>query len=833
MKHRFDKISASRDREGAKETRTLERRSSANPSLPDGRGSLRTISERRMCKNLRPFADRSRTVAARKRSRRRRHCAFINLFQTSCFLASLFLLLGSVYSFANCDGVAPDVALMPTTQTTSREMTKASGANAVPFKAAPGADQAMDAGAAAYERGVMAEACDQWNRAAQGYAAAGRLAGQCDALLNLAQAQQGDGKYRDARQSLANAQAVAVRMNDRIRMALVLGRLGELFTLTRQFDAARSFLSQGVSIAADDSNTMAMLENDFANLYWAERNQVEAAHAYERSASAARRAGNHFALVRALSNEALVNARDGADPAEAGELASAALDEAGTLPIGHEKAMMLMSIGRAFEEMGKPRKSGASADAKSFASAHEAYEKALSAAAGNDLASSYVLGYTGGLYELEGQFDPALQFSRRAEFLAQQVRSPFAEYRWQWQIGRALTAKGQTEPAIAEYSLAAETLASVQSDIAFGYGNQSQPGSFRESVVPLYYELADLLLRRADGIRNDDDLQRSLHEARAAVELLKQAELEDYFQDRCANRLKSRAKTLEDVAGHCAVVYLISLPDRTEMLIGIGSKIQRMKLGVGAEELNAQVRDLRDKLEDRTTNRYLKPARKLYDWIIRPIEPMLDAAGVDTLVFVPDGALRTIPMSALNDGKQFLIARYAIAVSPGLALMDPRPIRRTEVNVLEAGISKSVGGFPALSFVPAELSSVHKQFGGVELLNEGFTKPRLKQELNDTNFSVVHIASHAQFSGDINRTFLLTYGTSADAIGHLTLDELSRYIQPSRLRDQPIELLTLSACQTAAGDDRAALGLAGVAIKAGRAAPWRRCGRSMIRLPKS
>jgi CHAT domain-containing protein len=40
-------------------------------------------------------------------------------------------------------------------------------------------------------------------------------------------------------------------------------------------------------------------------------------------------------------------------------------------------------------------------------------------------------------------------------------------------------------------------------------------------------------------------------------------------------------------------------------------------------------------------------------------------------------------------------------------------------------------------------------------------------------------------------------------------------IRPSQIRDKPVELLTLSACQTAAGDDRAALGLAGIAVKSG------------------
>jgi len=77
------------------------------------------------------------------------------------------------------------------------------------------------------------------------------------------------------------------------------------------------------------------------------------------------------------------------------------------------------------------------------------------------------------------------------------------------------------------------------------------------------------------------------------------------------------------------------------------------------------------------------------------------------------------------------------------------------------------------------------------------------------NYSIVHIASHGHFDSDAAKTFVLTYD------GKLSLDELERMIRPSQIRDKPVELLTLSACQTAAGDDRAALGLAGIAVKAG------------------
>jgi CHAT domain-containing protein len=47
------------------------------------------------------------------------------------------------------------------------------------------------------------------------------------------------------------------------------------------------------------------------------------------------------------------------------------------------------------------------------------------------------------------------------------------------------------------------------------------------------------------------------------------------------------------------------------------------------------------------------------------------------------------------------------------------------------------------------------------------------------------------------------------------MNQLEQIVGIGQYRDKPVELLTLSACQTAAGDDRAALGLAGVAVKSG------------------
>jgi CHAT domain-containing protein len=176
---------------------------------------------------------------------------------------------------------------------------------------------------------------------------------------------------------------------------------------------------------------------------------------------------------------------------------------------------------------------------------------------------------------------------------------------------------------------------------------------------------------------------------------------------------------------------------------------------------------------------------------------------------VPDGPLRTVPMAVLHDGKQLLINKYAVATTPGLELTDPRPIPREQTTVLAAGLTEGVQGFSPLPNVATELQAVQQLYGGEVLLNKEFVVPSVEQELQEQPFTVVHIASHGQFKSEVKDTFILTFDDK------LTMDRLDQLTSPTRFRDEPLELLTLSACETAAGDDRAALGLAGVAVKAG------------------
>ena len=167
----------------------------------------------------------------------------------------------------------------------------------------------------------------------------------------------------------------------------------------------------------------------------------------------------------------------------------------------------------------------------------------------------------------------------------------------------------------------------------------------------MYFQLADLLLQRADSAANAADLDKMLLEARDSTELLKSAELEDYFQDECVNLLKSKITKVETVSETAAVVYIIPLPDRTEMLVSLPSGLHRLKSPTTDAALYRAAHQFRVNLEKRTTYEYLDQAKQLYDWLIKPLEPLLANTKIDTLVFIPDGALRNIPMGALHDGQ--------------------------------------------------------------------------------------------------------------------------------------------------------------------------------------
>jgi CHAT domain-containing protein len=156
-----------------------------------------------------------------------------------------------------------------------------------------------------------------------------------------------------------------------------------------------------------------------------------------------------------------------------------------------------------------------------------------------------------------------------------------------------------------------------------------------------------------------------------------------------------------------------------------------------------------------------------------------------------------------------LVERVPLAVVPSLTLTDPKPINREGIRLLASGISSSVFGYSPLPNVDREIESVSQTFSGETLMNDEFHTAAFEARIAEKPYGIVHIASHAEFAADASQSYLITYDRK------LPMNELARIIEQARYRDQPLELLTLSACETAAGDERAALGLAGVALRAG------------------
>lgn len=423
---------------------------------------------------------------------------------------------------------------------------------------------------------------------------------------------------------------------------------------------------------------------------------------------------------------------------------------------------------------------------------------------GDQRAESYALGYLGELYERTQQQVEAQKLTEQALILAQAVNAPDVAYRWQWQLGRILKEQSQPEKAIAAYSQAVATLNSIRNDLV-----ASSPDiqfSFRESVEPVYREFVALLLEPAKGEQTNQD---NLRKAREVIESLQLAELDNFFKEAC---LTGRPAQVDQVDPKSAIVYPIILPNRLEVVLSIPKQpLRHYATKIAQKDLEGLVDQMRRSLRRTSSSRErLAIAVKLYDLLIRPAEADLAASNIKTLAFVLDGPIKNLPMAALYDGRQYLIEKYSLALTPGLQLLDPRPLQRQQLKVLIGGLSEERQGFSALPGVETEIQRITAKVPTQVMFNKTFTTETFQTQVSESPFRVIHLATHGQFSSNADKTFILTYDRRID------VKQLGELLQARAQETQnPIELLVLSACQTAEGDRRAALGLAGVAVRSG------------------
>jgi tetratricopeptide (TPR) repeat protein len=412
------------------------------------------------------------------------------------------------------------------------------------------------------------------------------------------------------------------------------------------------YLQKGLLLAQETGHAdlAAAIWHNLGNLFTSQTEYPEALHAYTEGLELAEQTGNRALAARTLTNAAVAAMRHGR-PQEANTRLDQAMQQLGGLEPSHDRAYGLISLGLAYNDL---RVHLPEAHDRLLLQAAKALDEAAKTAEakGDARAASYAWGHLGALYEEEQRYQEALRLTRHAAFAAQQVQVPESLYRWQWQTGRLFKALGQSDAAIAAYRRAVATLQSFRLERIPSVSWRRT--SFRQDVGPVYFELVDLLLQKAASLPERVQYELYLKETRDTVELFKEAELRDFFQDECVEAAR-RETDLERVSKTAIVVYPILLPDRLELLVSLPDGLKRIPVPIDAATLTPVVREFRRMLEKRTTREYLPLAQQLYTWLIRPLEADLAATAIDTLVFVPDGALRTIPMAALHDGEQFLI----------------------------------------------------------------------------------------------------------------------------------------------------------------------------------
>ena len=383
----------------------------------------------------------------------------------------------------------------------------------------------------------------------------------------------------------------------------------------------------------------------------------------------------------------------------------------------------------------------------------------------------------------------------RALSLAQSVRGYDLSYEWAYKLAHLSEQSGEVEQAEQYYQNAIAALSNVRDDLLSV--SSELRFSFRKQIEPVYRDYMKLL-----AAKEEPDLER-INQVHDSLQL---AQLENFL--RCGRLLPIAQKANE------ITVHVINLGDVIQTVLtqdgrSYGYKSNATDILKAVDSLNANTQS--ENFLSIPEGEFLPYAQQLYDGILRPAAEAGLLQDNQGITFILDAPFQSIPMGMLHDGKQYLVANHPISIS--LQMQRVRSIAPS-ANALFAGLSESAPSFNEVSAFSDYISPLPEtEFEALyldsyidakTLLNQEFTLGNMSAALTDS-FKVVHISTHGQFSSTPEQTFLLAWD---EPIG---LTDLGRIFQ----RTEGTNLLFLSACQAAAGDDRATLGLAGLAVQAG------------------
>ena len=644
--------------------------------------------------------------------------------------------------------------------------------------------------------GQSKQALESWRRSGKIYQAIGDIEGLTRAEINETIALQALGLYDLARKNLLALQKKLEEKADDLVKVKALESLGNVLRKVGDLNSAETVLQQGLEIArkSEDRNAIAEILLSLGNTARVKQNNDRALSYYQQAIEIS--ASTEIEIEAKLNQFTILS-----DSGEWwGELVEDIDSKIAQLPPGRTKIYAQINLARNLMKYLDAR-----AQSITTRQTYQLLTSAISLAQklGDKRAEAYALGNLGRLYEQYQRYEEAQTLTEQATILSQSLNAPDLLYQWEWQLGRIFQQKAQPQKAISAYTQAVNNLQLLRGDLV-AISDEVQ-FTFRESVEPVYRELVNLLLS------SDRPTQDNLSQARETIESLQLAQLDNFFREAC---LDTQPQQIDQIDRKAAVVYSIILPDRLALILSSTEQplsYYSIPLEEGEEKIGRVIDSLYVRLNPFIVTRdLLKPNQQLYNWLVRPLSAELRRNDIKTLVFVLDGVLRRVPVAALHDGERYVIEKYNLVLTPGLQLLKPRTLSPSNLRAIAAGVIESRQGFPPLPAVENEVRDISQLVPTQVLLNQQFTRDRLEAEIEARPFPIVHLATHGQFSSNAEKTFLLAWD------GQIEVKDLDLLLRSRERRVRnPIELLILSACQTAKGDRRAALGLAGVAVRSG------------------
>ena len=589
--------------------------------------------------------------------------------------------------------------------------------------------------------------------------------------------------------------------------------------------SAEKLLQASLALASKEKQPAleAAAANNLANAYYYRQKTAEASTLYQHSIRLNEQQGNIKHALRASANlsRLYVDTRQLKAFEESSKRSIALLEQLAST--NADKITALIHLGHSWQQalndnIGQTQDYLTQDDLTQdyLTQAYALFEQAqtLALSQQNWWLASYAQGHLAQLYLYEQRIDEALTLTEYALSNAYKSHSADALYRWHGQQGRLYRQQGRTNQAMAAYRQAIAIIEESRQSSRVRYGSQRR--YFQQQISPIYRELVDLTLDSAARVDDSATTEQLLYAARATLEKLNTRQLENYLNDECVTNYRKKYKELDQVADNAAVIYPIVLNNRLEIIVSLPTgkkdkprKLKRYPVAIAQQTLHDLIEQYRTQLIDKHTNNALAVSQQLYDLLVRPYSKDLQETTVTTLVFVPDDGLRDLPFAALHNGQNYLIRDYALAAASSLSIVDPKAITPEKSSVLSAGVAAAVDTLSPLPWVPYELESIGRLYPGERLLDADFNLENFRQSLQKRPYNIVHIASHAEFFPESSQGFIQTHS------GRISMSELKTLLQTKKYQETPVELLVLSACQTASGNRAEAFGLSGVAIQAG------------------